>query len=674
MKTLLFPAMALMNRLNFAMKFGLISVVFFLPILVTSFYLLRDAHEQFVRTEVARTSLSLLSDGLAVRRDLGNLKDLLTIRSRSPQTDRQALDTRIASLQDGLLARLQGLAAPTLQDRQREAIEGGRNELLRRLQGVLAETSHVTQVVMVERLHGEAQVFVSLIAAESGLSQDPERAVRQQIELFTRGTPKVLDLISQVRAIGSSALGQGALTSADSNRLDELLTGMDQLRGEYALSLEAVLRDDLAAERLAELARRSQESLGQVSELIDEQLIMADTLDAPWLQFHDQISQVLGLTHELETATLAVLDDALGERREAQRQQMVMLVAAMLAVLLLIAYLYTAFFVSIRTTLKALGRTMEQVAAGDLTVQCRVDSRDELAELGQVFSATVAQIRVLVERVGQTVSEVDNQARRVEAISAQSNQAVTEQRSRIDQVATAMNEMSATVQEVAHSAAAAAASAQGANHETEGGRALVGTQVASIEGLAGDLERSVDVINQLAGDSQAIGQVLDVIKTVAEQTNLLALNAAIEAARAGEQGRGFAVVADEVRNLARRTQQSTQEIEQMIGRLHHGVSAAVNVMHASHQQADNTVSQAGAVQQALDNIITAVGIIVDQNQQIATAVEQQTVVAHDIDQNIVQISQASELTSAGASETAEASRELSGSVARLQQLIGAFRV
>jgi methyl-accepting chemotaxis protein len=249
MKTLLSPAMALMNRLSFAKKFGLISVVFFLPILVTSFYLLRDAYEQFVRTEVARTSLSLLGDSLAVRRDLSDFKDLLAIRASAPQTDGHALETRIAKLQNGLPTRLQGLAAPLLDDRQREAIELGRNELLRSLQNILAETSHANQVALVERLHGEVQVFVSLIAAESGLNQDPERDVRQQIELLTRATPQVLDLISQVRAIGSGALGQGALTSADSNRLDDLLAGMDQLRGEYTLSLDAVLRGGLAAPR-----------------------------------------------------------------------------------------------------------------------------------------------------------------------------------------------------------------------------------------------------------------------------------------------------------------------------------------------------------------------------------------------------------------------------------------
>ncbi|EPU0240493.1 DUF1631 family protein [Pseudomonas aeruginosa] len=280
----------------------------------------------------------------------------------------------------------------------------------------------------------------------------------------------------------------------------------------------------------------------------------------------------------------------------------------------------------------------------------------------------------LLQRVSQTVGEVERQTLRVESVSAESNQAVAGQRSQIEQVATAMNQMAATAQEVARSAAMAVSSANSVNQETLSGRSLVESQVGSIQRLAGEIDQSVAAINRLASDSASISQVLDVIKGIAEQTNLLALNAAIEAARAGEQGRGFAVVADEVRTLAKRTQQSTAEIEQMILRLQGGVDAAVKAMGSSHHTADGTVNESAQVQQALENILGAVGMIVDQNQQIAAAAEQQTAVAHDIDQNIVEINQAGERTAEGASQTERASRELGAQVTQLKRLIGAFRV
>ncbi|WP_370593650.1 methyl-accepting chemotaxis protein [Pseudomonas siliginis] len=309
-----------------------------------------------------------------------------------------------------------------------------------------------------------------------------------------------------------------------------------------------------------------------------------------------------------------------------------------------------------------------------MTVNFKASSRDELGELGEVFNGTVKKIHDLIERVGHTVGEVERQAGQVESVSAQSNQAVAGQRSQIEQVATAMNQMSATSMEVARSAAAAVSSAHSVNDETLSGRGLVESQQGSIAALASEIDQSVLVINQLASDSQSISRVLEVIKSIAEQTNLLALNAAIEAARAGEQGRGFAVVADEVRTLAKRTQQSTEEIEQMIAKLHGGVGAAVKAMGVSHQMANGTVGQSEKVQQALENILGAVGMIVDQNQQIAAAVEQQTAVAHDIDQNIVEINRAGERTAQGTHQTEDASRALSAQVVELKQLISAFRV
>ena len=198
--------------------------------------------------------------------------------------------------------------------------------------------------------------------------------------------------------------------------------------------------------------------------------------------------------------------------------------------------------------------------------------------------------------------------------------------------------------------------------------------VKMLDDTRSDRQRFLDEIRELSAFVGELNGMAEEVAKIASQTNLLALNAAIEAARAGEQGRGFAVVADEVRTLAKRTQQSTEEIEQMIGKLHGGVGAAVKAMGISHQMASGTVGQSEQVQKALENILGAVGMIVDQNQQIAAAVEQQTAVAHDIDQNIVEINHAGERTAEGAHQTEDASRALSAQVVQLKQLIGAFRV
>ena len=676
MKTVLYPAIALMNRLSFGMKFSLISVLFFLPMLVTNFYLVRDSYRQFVSTRAELQSLQLIASGMQIRRDVEAYNDLLQINIGIGQTRTTGdLDSRIGQLQQRLHTALSALRPVARDSEQVAAFTAKRDELLAALKAVEAEGSMQSKAGMAMRLLSNVQIFNKLLATQSGLSQDDSAEVRQMADLISSVTPAVTETISRGRVLGTAALGQGFLNSSTSGKLDDLLQDLEKLHAEYALKLQEALGASSAAQQaLAGEAEASRETLKSLGKLIEDKVVMADSLDLPWAQFYDQVSQGMDKTYQLNDKVLGYLGGQLEQRLTGKQAQMVLLVVALLVVFLAIVYLYGGFYVSTRSTLKSLGAMMERVAAGDMTVNYQAQSRDELGELGQAFNETVRRVHDLIEQVGRTVAEVERQTGRVEVVSAQSNQAVAGQRDQIEQVATAMNQMAATAQEVARSAAAAVGSAQSVNQETVSGRDLVESQVGSIQRLAAEIDQSVEVINQLAADSASISRVLDVIKGIAEQTNLLALNAAIEAARAGEQGRGFAVVADEVRTLAKRTQQSTEEIEQMISRLQRGVGAAVKAMGSSHQTADGTVSQSAQVQQALDNILGAVGMIVDQNQQIAAAAEQQTTVAHDIDQNIVQINQAGERTALGANETERASRELSEQVVELKRLIGAFRV
>jgi methyl-accepting chemotaxis protein len=675
-KSLLYPAIALMNRLSFAMKFTLISILFFLPMLVTNFYLVRDSYREFVGTRIELQSLELVGASLNVRRDLETLDGLVEMNVVLGQSSQfEALNPRIAALETTLLATLKHLQAPAEEPSQVAAFNTKRDELITDLKAQQAESSLQNKSAMVSRLLSKAQTFSKVVVSQAGLSQDSNSDIRQLTDLITSVTPLITQAIGDGRTMGSYSLGQGMINSSASTRFDELLQQLERIQGDYALKLQDALANGSAARQaLDSPAQASLATLKQSSELFEQQVVSADSLNAPWEKFYEQATGLMAKTYQLNDATLTFLNQELQQRLVQNRLHTILLVVALAGAFLLIVYLYSGFYASTRNTLRRLGEVMDKVAAGDMTASFIAHSRDELGELGRVFNGTVKKIHDLIALVGKTVGEVERQAGQVESVSAESNQAVAGQRSQIELVATAMNQMSATALEVARSAAAAVGSAHSVNQETVSGRGLVASQQSSISRLASEIDRSVLVINQLATDSSAISRVLDVIKSIAEQTNLLALNAAIEAARAGEQGRGFAVVADEVRTLAKRTQQSTEEIEQMIAKLQGGVGAAVKAMGVSHEVANGTVGQSEKVQQALENILGAVSMIVDQNQQIAAAVEQQTAVAHDIDRNIVEINRAGERTAEGANQTEHASRQLSAQVVELKQLISAFRV
>jgi methyl-accepting chemotaxis protein len=281
------------------------------------------------------------------------------------------------------------------------------------------------------------------------------------------------------------------------------------------------------------------------------------------------------------------------------------------------------------------------------------------------FTKTVGEILANVSRLAAS-------AEKLSRITEHSKQGATRQNAGTEQVASAMNEMSSTVQEVARNAANAAQAALEADKEAKTGQEVVKGAIGSIHTLATEVQKTSHVILKLKDDSMSIGAVLDVIRGIAEQTNLLALNAAIEAARAGEQGRGFAVVADEVRSLATRTQQSTQEIQEMIERLQLGTNEAVSAMEQGRAKAEASVEQAAKVGDSLESITRMVHQIRDMNAHIAHAAEEQSVTAEEINRNVLNISEVSSKTMDGAEQTAEASEELARLAGNLQEIVGRF--
>jgi methyl-accepting chemotaxis protein len=350
---------------------------------------------------------------------------------------------------------------------------------------------------------------------------------------------------------------------------------------------------------------------------------------------------------------------------------------AMLAIGMSLALL--AFVFVERSVVNPLSRVADELMAigqgeGDLTVKLDDNGDDELALLARGFNSFVAKVRKTIIEVAASMDELNQSARSLTEVTEQTSQGIQQQQSETDQVATSVTEMATSASGVAQSAAAAAEAAITADGEAATSSRVVAQNIESINQLAAELEQAAGVVNQLESDSDNIGSVLDVIREIAEQTNLLALNAAIEAARAGEQGRGFAVVADEVRTLAGRTQSSTQEIQQMIERLQSNAGRAVEAMSSSRDKATWSVEKAAEAGNSLAAITRSVSTINEMNAQIASASEGQSVVAADVNRNIVSISQVAVSTSQASQQINQAVGRLNALAGQLNALVGQFRI
>ncbi|MEG1038947.1 MAG: methyl-accepting chemotaxis protein [Pseudomonas sp.] len=358
---------------------------------------------------------------------------------------------------------------------------------------------------------------------------------------------------------------------------------------------------------------------------------------------------------------------------EVQSSLQRLVFTAVLALVLgvLAAWLITRLIVQ---PLQVALQSAERVANGNLSQDIQVNRRDELGALQASMQRMTENLRDLIGSLRDGVVQIATAAEELSAVTEQTSAGVNSQKVETDQVATAMNQMAATVQEVARSAEQASNAAVNAGLEARESDTVVNQAIEQITHLDTEVGHSTDAMAELKRESDKIGTVLDVIKSVAQQTNLLALNAAIEAARAGEAGRGFAVVADEVRSLAQRTQTSTEEIEELIGGLHRGTQQVGDILERSRALTSNSVELTRRAGTSLLNITRSVATIESMNLQIATASEQQTAVAEEINRSVLNVRDVSEQTAAASEETAASSIELARLGVHLQALVGKFKL
>lgn len=446
------------------------------------------------------------------------------------------------------------------------------------------------------------------------------------------------------------------------------------LSREHDSATTAELNDVQSA--LKRIAGEHKAFAGHSRELLD--MLKANQIDAALREVEEIEQSEESLNHEMEALLeeIEAFTEQAALRAEHDEQNAFTVTLILTGIALVIGGLMSALTgYSIIKGIDATVKAAKEIASKDLSHTIDDKGRkDEVGSLMRAFKNMRDQLHTIISNLGMEASQMAATSEELAAASEEASAAVNQEMVETDQVATAMNEMTATVQEVANNAVSTAESARQADLEVHKGREVVEDTVRSIQELAAEVGNTSQAMQTLASESEEIGTVLDVIKGIAEQTNLLALNAAIEAARAGEQGRGFAVVADEVRSLASRTQDSIGEIESMITRLQDGAHNAVEAMNRGESKAEETVEKARHASESLLAISQAVSAINEMNTQIASAAEQQSAVSEEINKNLTTIVNVAHQTAQASEETSAASQNIALMATQLNDVVAEFKL
>lgn len=509
-------------------------------------------------------------------------------------------------------------------------------------------------------------------------------------ELYSQGMQhtiragKVIDELSQARSALMLAFQHDPTSKFASMHNHPVDLHINQAESSIKLAHQIVKNEILTSPLEPEEVVQVTQLLEQISQVVNQGFEPA--IRALKQQNYNRANTILlrainpqfkGITTKIQAFLALQTQEGENNFKQASQNinQFIVTVGVLSVASLIIISLLCGFIIKrVNSSSDQLENTAQDIASGDLTKRIHLQGNDEFTRIAEYVNRIVSDFQHVVQNSQQSVSKLASSAEENAVVSGQTQRNVIEQQQQTQLIATAINQFNSTVHEVAQNASAAASASQQADTTAVDGQSIVSDSIAMIEKLSMELNKTTEAMNQLRHHSDEIGSVVDVIQGISEQTNLLALNAAIEAARAGDQGRGFAVVADEVRTLAKRTQDSTEEIQQMIQRLQHGSREAMSMMEQGTEQAKLSVEKAQLAGDALQQIITCVDEINSMNTQIATAAEEQSSVTEEINKNILSISDISDQTAAGAEQSSAATSELANLAESMQQEIERYKI
>ena len=672
---ILAPAVYLTNRLRFPAKFAVLAIIVLLPLALLGARLLHQLTTSIDNIHSEQVGQRYLMDVTPVLR-LSMLQRALTNRLLSgDQTAQPDLAANQAKLLDAY-SKLENT------DRQLGAgLEtGDRVQRLRSgAEGLISQTkTGADQATLFDAWSDQMTQtlnFIYFISATSGMVLDEDYASLFLIDQSTLRLPRQINVVGQLRGLASGLHEGQPLTDATRGTIKSLLKQEAQIRQELLQSLTLLRRQEPAlAERIQSPVSSGLSSLDSFRTDLETLIGSSQNTITGMQGLPAKGNAVVAELYKAQDALQAALSAVLEQRvKDKSAERTAMLAMFAIAGLLLI-YAFSGIYSAMRRAMEDMLSATRRIAQGDLTARVNVAGKDEMADIGTGLNHMVQAFGESLAQVERSSSSVSDAATRLSASIDRAKVSMNAQQGETEQVATAINEMTASVADVAQNTEGAARAAEQASQASGKGLGVMQQTRQTIEALAGEVDLSAQKVAALALHSQEIGGVIEVIRNIADQTNLLALNAAIEAARAGEQGRGFAVVADEVRTLASRTQNSTAEIQRIIQQLQLATSAAVEQMKAGKDRAQDCLTSADQTSSSLNAINEGVESIVGMNTQIASAAVQQHAVSEDINRNVTEIRNGTFMLMEGIEDNAVTADELSLLAGELRTVVGRFKL
>jgi methyl-accepting chemotaxis protein len=667
----MWPGIKFMGQLNYAAKFGLISFLFMVPLVVLSGQVFLAAFESLKKTEQELNGVDDVRRLLDFAHFLEDTRDLAAVTGFQLDDD---LKLTANAMLESIPKRTAELISSVDDVDLQTSLEEWRAKFLPRFSviGEYRQPTFLDQFNYFQIVIDEIYLIAKQYSQSAGISLDSDIGIQRLTGILLADLPQVERAAGLGHASGVFSFVEQYLQSATYDLMnavyDKLLAAGPDV-DLIIVSAEATKNQDLIT-----AAQAAKAALTDIRVVLDEEIIGAASVEMKWQDFHKHYKDKIVALSSIEDLVFPMIKNTLNKRYLAQEKRITILVFVLLTALSIIVYLYLAFFMSIRFTIKRFAKTAGDIAHGDLTHEIRFHGRDEMGQLRDSFNGMVQNIRATLTAVRDSSASVSSNVNQVEEIANRNRIAVANQLEQTNQVSVIISEVAKGAAAVTNLAAEAETAALEGQKKSDQAGQVVTRVMDEVRRLSDEMANSMEAVNRLAENSSSISSILETIKGIAEQTNLLALNAAIEAARAGEQGRGFAVVADEVRTLASRTQGSAREIEGLISDVQQNIVSAVDTMQVNRNMVDTTVKNSAQVSTTLAEIQLSMGDIQGKTSAIVVTANQQKRASDDLQHNLGAIRDSGEQTSINAEGTVEAVRKTQAITDALTQRVMQFKV